>query len=117
MLRFVFLVLIIFFCTLLGRSQTIYVYGTISTNSTWIADTVKIVGDVTVQSGVLLTVAQGTYVEAQGYYKIDVLGRIRAIGAIYDSVEFTVHDTASFWSDTTSAAGGWAGSLALESRR
>jgi predicted outer membrane repeat protein len=109
MLRLILFTLVCLISTFQSKSQTIYVYGTISTNTNWIADTVKIIGNVTVENGVLLTVFPGTYVEAQGYYKIDVLGRIRAIGSVYDSVVFTVHDTASFWSDTTSATGGWAG--------
>jgi|WetSurMetagenome_2_1015567.scaffolds.fasta_scaffold07045_5 hypothetical protein len=107
--KLIFFVFIVFLSTTNSLSQTIIVSGIISSNTTWSADTVKIIGDVTVESGVLLTITQGTYVESQGYYKIDVLGRIKAIGTVNDSVVFTVHDTTSFWSDTTSTAGGWAG--------
>jgi hypothetical protein len=109
MSRFILFTVVWLIFTFQSKSQTIFVYGTITTNTTWSADTVKIIGNITVESGVLLTITQGTYVEVQGYYKIDVLGRIRAIGAVYDSVVFTVHDTTSFWSDTTSVTGGWAG--------
>jgi len=107
--KFIFFIFIGFFSTTNLLSQTIFVFGNITSNTVWNADTVKIIGNVTVESGVLLTVTQGTYVESQGYYKIDVLGKIRAIGAVNDSVVFTVHDTTSFWSDTTSVNGGWGG--------
>lgn len=90
-------------------SQTIFVSGDINSNTTWSADTVKIVGDVTVGSGIVLTVSPGTYIEAQGYFRISVSGRIRAIGTVVDTIIFTVHDTSGFWQDTTSVSGGWAG--------
>lgn len=48
-------------------SQTIYVGGVISTNTTWAADTVKVIADVSVAQGVSLTVGPGTYVEVQGF--------------------------------------------------
>ena len=91
------------------KSQTIFVSGNINTNTIWNADSVKIIGDITVAPGVILSVGPGAFVEAMGYYKIDVLGRIKAVGALNDTIIFTVHDTSSFWQDTTSAKGGWAG--------
>jgi len=107
--RFIFFTVLILnlACTL--KSQTIFVSGSINTNTTWNADSVKIIGDVTVAPGVILSVNPGAFIEAMGYYKIDVLGRIKAIGALNDTIIFTVHDTSSFWQDTTSTNGGWAG--------
>lgn len=90
-------------------SQTIYVAGGINSNTTWNADTVKIIGDVVVDTGIILTILPGTYLEAQGYYRIDVHGSILAVGEPMDSICFTVDDTTSFWLDTTSVAGGWGG--------
>lgn len=99
----------VFFSTATLFSQTIYVSGDIISNTAWNVDTVKIIGDVTVVPGIVLTVNPGTYVESQGYYKVNVSGVLRAIGTEADPVTFTVNDTTNFWTDTTSVAGGWAG--------
>lgn len=90
-------------------SQTILVSGSIISNTIWSADTVKIIGDITVTQGNTLTINPGTYIESQGYYRINILGTIRAIGTQTDSIVFTVLDNTSFWQDTTSVSGGWAG--------
>jgi len=52
--------------SLSSKSQTIEVSGSISANTNWDADTVKIIGNVTVEQDVLLTVSPGVYIEAQG---------------------------------------------------
>jgi hypothetical protein len=85
------------------------VSGDINSNTTWTADTVKITGDLNVAQGIVLTVNPGTYIESQGYFRINVSGRIMAIGTQTDTIVFTVHDTTNFWNDTTSVSGGWAG--------
>lgn len=90
-------------------SQTIFVSGEINSNTVWDVDTVKIIGDINVIPGVLLKVNPGTYVESQGYYKINVSGTIKAIGTLNDTIYFTVNDTTNFSVDTNSVAGGWAG--------
>jgi len=90
-------------------SQTILVSGDIISNTTWNADTVKITGDVNVLPGILLTVEPGTYVEAQGYYRVNVAGSLKAIGTEADTIVFTVNDTSNFWRDVFTVAGGWAG--------
>lgn len=103
--------LLIFFLliSLSSKSQTIEVSGSINANTNWYADTVKIIGDVTVEQDVLLSISSGVYIEAQGYYKLVVAGRISAIGLVNDSITFTVNDTTGFWSDTNSVVGGWHG--------
>jgi predicted outer membrane repeat protein len=90
-------------------SQTIYVSGVINSNTEWEADTVKVVGDLTVTQGVLLTVNPGTYIEFQGHFEINIAGSFRAIGTPTDTIVFTSYDTTGFWADTLSVAGGWAG--------
>jgi hypothetical protein len=77
-----------------AEAQVIYVSGTIATNTTWVADTVKMVGDVNVLNGATLTIPAGTYVEAQFYCHFNILGRILAVGTPSDSIIFTVNDTA-----------------------
>jgi hypothetical protein len=91
------------------KSQNIHVGGTIDTDTTWGPDTVKLVSDVTVSPGVLLSVSPGTCVEAMGHFQINVHGRIRAIGTPADSIVFTANDTLGFSIDSTSSAGGWGG--------
>jgi hypothetical protein len=90
-------------------SQTIYVSGVINSNTEWEADTVKVVGDLTVTQGVLLTVNPGTYIEFQGHFELNIAGSFQAIGTPSDTIEFTSNDTIGFWADTLSVAGGWAG--------
>ena len=97
------------FCITNLQSQTVYVSGNINFNTTWNADTIKLIDDVTIIPNVILTIAPGTYIEAQGYYGIIVNGSIKAIGNPSDSIVFTVKDTTNFWIDSLSVAGGWAG--------
>lgn len=92
-----------------SKSQTIEVIGSINVNTNWSADTVKIIGDVTVEQNILLTISPGVYVESQGYYSITIAGEINAIGLPSDTITFTVNDPTGFWSDTTSVNGGWHG--------
>lgn len=107
--KFLFNLLIFLLISVTSKSQTIEVSGSINANTNWDADTVKIMGDVTVEQNVLLSISSGVYIEAQGYYKLNIAGRISAIGQINDSITFTVNDTTGFWSDTTSVTGGWPG--------
>ena len=73
--------------------QVIYVSGTISTDTTWAADTVKVTGNIYIDDGVTLTIPAGTYVEAQTYCEFHVGGCILATGAPTDSIIFSVADT------------------------
>jgi len=91
------------------KCQTIYVSDTIEPGTVWNADTVKVIGDLIVPQGVKLQIYSGTYVEFQGYFKLDISGSISALGAVNDTIVFTNHNTTSFFSDTVSAKGGWAG--------
>jgi hypothetical protein len=107
--RILWLLMVLLMNTNWILSQTIYISGTINSDTTWNADTIKIIGDVTVDTGIVLSILPGTYIEAQGYYRIDVHGSILAVGEPSDSIWFTVNDTTDFWQDTTSLAGGWGG--------
>ena len=92
-----------------AQSQSIEVSGDIASNTTWYQDSIFMVGDVHVLPNVVLTINPGTYVESQGYHRLQVSGSILAIGSIGDSIIFTVNNTAGFWQDTTSVTGGWGG--------
>jgi hypothetical protein len=88
-------------------------YKSITVNSlsaghtVWAADTVKVAADLTIGNGDRLTINPGTYVEFQGHYKLDVAGRLTAVGTASDSIIFTIKDTTGFVGATT--AGSWAG--------
>jgi predicted outer membrane repeat protein len=103
------LIILFFPLTTNAYSQTIFVSGDIDSNTKWNADTVKVIGDLKVLEGTTLTVNRGTYIEFQGYYRINIFGSIRAIGTPADTIVFTAHDTKYFWEDTLSVIGGWAG--------
>ncbi|MCF8299130.1 MAG: immunoglobulin domain-containing protein [Saprospiraceae bacterium] len=89
-------------------TSNISISGNISTNTTWAVDTVKIIGDITINNGVTLTIASGTNVVAQGYYNLTVNGRILAIGNQSDSIRFTSLNPTIGWEgiyfDNTSTA-------------
>ncbi len=54
----------------------------------WRADTIKITCDIIVEENASLNISQGTYVQFQGPYKIQVKGDIQVEGAENDSVIF-----------------------------
>jgi hypothetical protein len=90
-------------------SQTVAVSGNIDSNTNWDADTVQIIGDVSVSQGITLLISPGTYIEAEGYFKIDVYGQIKANGSQVNPITFSVRDSSNFWEDTLSTQGGWGG--------
>jgi hypothetical protein len=71
--------------------------GTIAVNESWTVDTVNVTGDILVDSGVTLTIAPGTKVICQGHYRINVQGRLRAIGTVTDTILFTAANTTTGW--------------------
>lgn len=64
--------------------------GTISTDETWTAamSPVTVTGDITVNSGVTLSIDPGVEVEFSGDYKILVHGSVSAVGTSSDSIIF-----------------------------
>lgn len=104
---FIFITCFIFF-SFYSYSQTIYFSGSINEDTTWAADTVKIIGDVTIHSSAMLTILPGTHIEFQGHFQIGVHGTIEAIGTETDSICFTINDTTGFH-EIDSIYGGWHG--------
>lgn len=100
-----FLFLLLVSC-LSVQAQTIQVDGPQS--GTWDADTVLVVGDVTVFDS--LKVMPGTVVLLEGFYCIAVCdgASFSALGTESDSIVFTVADTTGF-SKYDSKDGGWNG--------
>lgn len=83
------------------RSGVIDVAGSISADTVWNADTVRVVGDVTVEDDVTLTIEPGVRVEFQGYYGLDVDGTVIAVGTPRQRILFTTDDPQSFAVDAT----------------
>ncbi len=73
------------------------VSGVIDNDTIWDADTIKVVGSVTINDSVTLTINPGTVVEFQGHYKIDVQGRILAIGTESDIITFIAKNPSNEW--------------------
>lgn len=101
----------LFILTGLQAQNVIEVSGTYYGNVTWEADTVKIVGNVLIEKDdnpSKLVVAPGSYVEAQGYYRITVHNcSVFAEGTEDAPIVFTAHDLTNF--DDQSYESGWQG--------
>lgn len=82
--------------------------GTLTSNTVWDADTVKINCDLVVDDGVTLTVEAGTVVQFQDNYFLEVRGRLLVNGTADKNVLFTVADTAMY-DDMDTTKGGWGG--------
>ena len=91
-----------------GEPSMVYVSGDITEDTTWGADTVRVISDITVVDGKTLTIDPGVYVEFQGHFALNVQGRLLAVGTEEDSITFTVNDTTGF-SNVNVSDGGWYG--------
>jgi len=65
-------------------------------------------GEVTIPNDSTLIIEPGVLVEFQGHYKLNVQGRLLAVGTVTDTIVFTINDTIGF-SNHNSSAGGWHG--------
>jgi len=92
----------------LDRRDEIFVSGSITADTTWSADTVNVVGDVTVEDGVTLFIDPGVVVEFQDYYRLTVLGTLRAVGTAIERIVFTTDEPDKFAVDA-SRSGCWNG--------
>ena len=93
-------------------AQTIEVSGEYQGSVLWDADTVKLIGDVFIEPDdegqARLTVERGTWVIAEGYYRITVHnGSLFAQGTDKDLIVFTARDTTGFFDPA--AESGWRG--------
>ncbi len=68
-------------------------------NGTWIEENSPyyINGDITIQSGNLLTIEEGTYIEFTGNYNLDVYGQLISMGIEGEHVTFTAQNTITGW--------------------
>lgn len=90
------------------RPASFDVSGSFSRDTLWDADTVRVIGDIQIDEGATLEVAPGVRVEFQGYYAIEVRGRILAVGAPESPILFTSAHPELFTLDSLTA-GCWRG--------
>lgn len=94
--------------TLLVSAQTNVPGGNVNGTWTLVNSPYLINGSITVPNDSSLTIEPGVVLEFQGYYSLNVQGRLLAIGTLSDTIIFTINDTTGFTNmDTT--AGGWLG--------
>ncbi len=103
----IILILVLFFISN-SYSSSIEVGGNIYSDVTWnktLADTVKVTSELTVDNGITLNIGPGVLVEFQGFYRLNIQGRILAQGVAGDSIKFYAinSDTGwnSIWFDNT----------------
>jgi hypothetical protein len=89
-------------------SQTPVPGGNVSGTWTLAGTPYLINGDITIPNGQSLIIEPGVLVEFQGYYPLNVQGRLLAIGTETDTIVFTINDTTGFSNPNTST-GGWHG--------
>jgi parallel beta-helix repeat protein/predicted outer membrane repeat protein len=80
-----------------ANAASINVSDTITTNTEWNSDTVVILNQVAVDSGITLTIKPGVTVLFERNCALWVYGTIIANGTVMDSIYFTARDTAVGW--------------------
>ena len=90
------------------RRDEITVSGSITEDTVWSADKVNVVGDITVEDTVTLSIEPGVLVEFHDYYKLEVLGRVLAVGTPGAPIVFTTDEPQKFAIDG-SHTGCWNG--------
>jgi len=105
--RFILLAVALNVCSV-AYSQTIQVSGNIESDTTWLAETVEVTGDIEIKRNATLTIPAGTRVEFQGHYHVHIYGTILAEGAEGDSIIFTINNPTG-WSNTGTTDGSWRG--------
>lgn len=92
---------------MLFAQRTLSFSGNINTNTVWNYDTVFLTNDVFIADSTTLTINAGTTIIAQGQYKIDVKGRLLALGQPNRYIKFTAVDTMNIQDSTI--VNGWRG--------
>ena len=91
-----------------GRGGKTTVSGSLIQDTVWSTNTVKVMGSVTVENGITLTILPGVKVEFQDYYSLTVKGRLLASGTPSDRIVFTTDEPNLFTPDG-SHGGCWNG--------
>jgi hypothetical protein len=88
--------------------SSLTVSGALTQDTTWDADTVRVVGDVLVPDRLTLSVVPGALVRFEGFFGLRVLGRFLAVGTPEARITFTSEHPELFQADST-RAGSWNG--------
>ena len=88
--------------------SSIEVSGSITVNTIWDVDTVKVVGNVLIENGVTVNIKPGTLIEFQDYYTLFVQGQILAIGESENFIHF-ISAQPELFSIDHSPLGSWNG--------
>ncbi len=88
--------------------QTTEVSGLIGEDTVWDADTVRVVGDVTVEDGATLSIRPGVRVVFADHFGLFVSGTLQAVGTPGNPIRMTSDAPELFAIDSTTA-GSWAG--------
>jgi len=91
-----------------GRRDEIIVSGPVTTDTHWKADTVRVIGNVTVEDGVTLTIVPGARVVFEDYYRLEVQGTLIAAGTAEGMITFTT-DEPERWKEDRTLTGCWNG--------
>ena len=78
------------------NAQTIIPPGDVSGTWTLGGSPYEIQGEITIPYLQTLTIEPGVIVEFQGHYKLNVQGRLLAVGTEADTIVFTINDTTGF---------------------
>lgn len=90
-------------------TRNLTVSGPITEDTLWDADTVTVVGDLFVEDGVTLSISPGLLVRVDGYFAINIAGRLLALGEPTLPIVFTSSQPDLFAIDSTTTTGAWRG--------
>jgi hypothetical protein len=93
-LRFILFSFITF--TIISNAQTVIPPGDVSGTWTLSGSPYEIQGEINIPFLETLTIEPGVLVEFQGHYKLNVQGRLLAVGTETDTIVFTINDTTGF---------------------
>jgi hypothetical protein len=82
------------------RQDEMTASGTIASNLIWAADTVRVMSNVTLNSGYQLRILPGVVVAFQGAFQLDIKGQLIAAGTENEMIVFTSADTSGFFNQT-----------------
>ncbi|MBN1183480.1 MAG: right-handed parallel beta-helix repeat-containing protein [Bacteroidales bacterium] len=73
-----------------------YYCGSITENTTWDRDTIKVLCDIIVEKNATLTIMPGTVVSFEDHLQLKVLGRLLALGTNKERITFTASDKSQY---------------------
>jgi len=85
------------FGTLNCKAQTLVPAGAVSGTWTLAGSPYNVQGSISIPNGTTLTIQPGVTINFQGHYKLNVQGRLLAIGTATDTIIFTATNTTDGW--------------------